>query len=304
MRQRTLQREVEIAGVGLHSGQSVRLRLLPGAPDTGVVIERVDLSPPLAIAAHVHRVVDTQLCTTLGHNHHQVATVEHLLAALSGLGVDNVRVLVDGPEVPIMDGSAAPFVHLIQAAGLQSQAAPKQFLRILREVGVTEGDKCARFLPYHGFKVAFTIDFEQPVFRGRSARAAMHFSAEQFIDEVCRARTFGFMHEVEYLRSKGLARGGSFDNAIVVDDYRILNEEGLRSEDEFVQHKVLDAIGDLSLAGYSIIGQFDAYKSGHRLNTRAVATLLDTPDAWELVAFNDTEQVPIDYQFPATGALS
>ncbi len=285
--QRTLAGVVEASGVGLHSGTSV---------DSGIRFRRSDLASPRDIPARADQVAGTRLCTTLAVGDQQVATVEHLLAALAGLGIDNALVEVSAGEVPIMDGSAAPFVELIRRAGIAVQAAAKKCLRVTRKVEVTEGDKSVVFEPYNGFHVAFTIDFEQPVFRGRAARFDCDLSRAGFVRELSEARTFGFVHELEYLRAGGLARGGSFDNAILVDDYRILNPEGLRSEDEFVRHKALDAIGDLSLLGYSLLGSFRAVKSGHSLNHAAVLKLLASPDAWELVTFPVAGDAPIAFE--------
>jgi UDP-3-O-[3-hydroxymyristoyl] N-acetylglucosamine deacetylase len=295
LHQRTLRSAIKTTGVGLHTGEEVYLTLNPAPVDTGIVFRRMDLDPVVEIPALAENVGDTTLSTCLVVDQQRVSTVEHLLAALSGLGVDNAFVDVSAAEVPIMDGSAGPFVLLIQSAGIEEQDAPKRFIRVKRKVTVEDGDKVASFLPFDGFKVSFTIDFDQPVFRDRSAHAEMDFSSASFVEEVSRARTFGFIHEIQYLRSKGLARGGSFDNAIVVDDYRILNQGGLRFEDEFVQHKVLDAIGDLYLAGSSLIGEFRAYKSGHALNNAAVRALLAQPDAWEMVTFEDEPSAPISY---------
>jgi UDP-3-O-[3-hydroxymyristoyl] N-acetylglucosamine deacetylase len=295
LHQRTLRSAIKTTGVGLHTGEEVYLTLNPAPVDTGIVFRRMDLDPVVEIPALAENVGDTTLSTCLVVDQQRVSTVEHLLAALSGLGVDNAFVDVSAAEVPIMDGSAGPFVLLIQSAGIEEQDAPKRFIRVKRKVTVEDGDKVASFLPFDGFKVSFTIDFDQPVFRDRSAHAEMDFSSASFVEEVSRARTFGFIHEIEYLRSKGLARGGSFDNAIVVDDYRILNQGGLRFEDEFVQHKVLDAIGDLYLAGSSLIGEFRAYKSGHALNNAAVRALLAQPDAWEMVTFEDEPSAPVSY---------
>jgi UDP-3-O-[3-hydroxymyristoyl] N-acetylglucosamine deacetylase len=297
LRQRTLRNAITETGVGLHSGEEVYLTLNPAPVDTGIVFRRVDLDPVVEIPARAENVGDTTLSTCLVVDQQRVSTVEHLLAALSGLGVDNAFIDVSAAEVPIMDGSAGPFVLMIQSAGIEEQDAPKAFIRVKRKVTVEDGDKFASFLPFDGFKVSFTIDFDQPVFRDRSAHAEMDFANSSFVEEVSRARTFGFMHEIEYLRSKGLARGGSFDNAIVVDDYRILNQGGLRFEDEFVQHKVLDAIGDLYLAGSALIGEYRAYKSGHALNNAAVRALLAQPDAWEMVTFDDEADAPISYDF-------
>jgi UDP-3-O-[3-hydroxymyristoyl] N-acetylglucosamine deacetylase len=295
LRQRTLGKSVTTTGVGLHSGEDVHLALHPAPTGTGVVFRRVDLSPVPEIPARSEYVGDTTLSTSLVVRGHRVSTVEHLLAALAGMGIDNATIDVDAPEIPIMDGSAGPFVALIQSGGISEQDAPKRFLRVKRKVTVEDGDKVASFLPFDGFKVSFTIDFDQPVFRGRSAHVELDFASATFVDDLSRARTFGFMHEIEYLRSRGLARGGSIDNAIVLDDYRILNREGLRSEDEFVKHKALDAIGDLYLLGHSLIGEFRAFKSGHTLNNAAVRALLDQPDAWELVSYEKKADAPPCY---------
>ena len=295
LHQRTLRNAITATGVGLHTGEEVYLTLNPAPVDTGIVFRRVDLDPVVEIPARAENVGDTTLSTCLVVDQQRVSTVEHLLAALSGLGVDNAFIDVSAAEVPIMDGSAGPFVLMIQSAGIEEQDAPKKFIRVKRKVTVEDGDKVASFLPFDGFKVSFTIDFDQPVFRDRSAHAEMDFASSSFVEEVSRARTFGFMHEIEYLRSKGLARGGSFDNAIVVDDYRILNQGGLRFEDEFVQHKVLDAIGDLYLAGSALIGEYRTYKSGHALNNVAVRALLAQPDAWEMVTFEDEASAPVSY---------
>jgi UDP-3-O-[3-hydroxymyristoyl] N-acetylglucosamine deacetylase len=287
--------------VGLHTGEKVYLTLAPAPVDTGIVFRRVDLEPVVEIHAIASNVGDTTLSTTLVNGGHRVSTVEHLLSAMAGLGIDNAYVDVSASEVPIMDGSAGPFVFLIQSAGIEEQAAAKKFIRIKREVTVKHGDKVASFLPFNGFKVSFTIEFDHPVFRDRRAHAEIDFSSTSFVKEISRARTFGFMHEIEYLRSKGLARGGSVDNAIVVDEYRILNQDGLRYEDEFVKHKVLDAIGDVYLLGYSLIGEFRAHKSGHALNNASLRALMEQPDAWEMVTFEDPASAPISYvTAPAT----
>jgi len=295
MRQRTLRSSIKATGVSLHTGEKVYMTLRPAPVDTGIVFCRTDLDPVLELPARAENVGDTTLSTTLVVAGQRVATVEHLLAAFAGLGVDNAYIDLSAPEVPIMDGSAGPFVFLIQSAGLAEQQAPKKFLRIKRRITVEAGDKMACLLPCDGFKVSFTIDFDHPVFRERTAHAELDFSTAAFVQEVSRARTFGFIHEIEYLRSRGLARGGSVDNAIVVDEYRILNQDGLRFEDEFVRHKVLDAVGDLYLLGYSLLGEFRAYKSGHALNNAAVRALIAEPDAWELVTFGEHSQAPICY---------
>ena len=282
-RQRTLRSTVETSGIGLHSGESVHLKLCPAPAGHGVVFRRTDLEPVIDIPARVDHVGDTRLSTTLQAGSERVATVEHLLAALSGMGVDNVRVELSAPEVPILDGSARPFVSLIQAAGLQDQPYARQYLRILRKVEVADGDKEVSFLPFDGFKMSFTIDFDQPVLRRHAAHAEMDFSRDNFIDQVSSARTFGFLDELESLRSRGFARGGSLDNAILLDRHRIVNREGLRSPDEFVKHKLLDAMGDLYLLGFSLRGEFRAHKSGHALNNAGLQALLNQPDAWEIV---------------------
>lgn len=295
IRQRTLRNAIKATGVGLHTGEKVYLTLAPAPIDTGIVFRRVDLDPVIEIPATAANVGDTTLSTTLIHGGSRVSTVEHLLSAMAGLGIDNAFVEVSASEVPIMDGSAGPFVFLIQSAGIEEQNAAKKFIRIKRPVTVEDGDKRASFLPFNGFKVSFTIDFDHPVFRDRTAHAEVDFSSTSFVKEVSRARTFGFMHEIEYLRSQGLARGGSVDNAIVVDEYRILNQDGLRYDDEFVKHKVLDAIGDLYLLGYSLIGEFKAHKSGHALNNASLRALIAQEDAWEMVTFDDPAKAPISY---------
>jgi UDP-3-O-[3-hydroxymyristoyl] N-acetylglucosamine deacetylase len=295
IRQRTLRSPIKATGVGLHSGDKVYLTLSPAPVDTGIIFRRVDLDPVVEIPAKAESVGDTMLSTSLNVGDVRVSTVEHLLAAMAGLGIDNAYVDVSAPEIPIMDGSAGPFVFLLQSAGVEEQNAAKKFIRIKRKVTVEDGDKVATFLPFDGFKISFTIDFDHPVFRDRTAHTEVDFSTTSFVKEISRARTFGFMHEIEYLRSKGLARGGSVDNAIVVDEYRILNQDGLRYDDEFVRHKVLDAIGDLYLLGYSLIGEFQAYKSGHGLNNTSLRALIAQPDAWEMVTFEDEARAPISY---------
>lgn len=298
IRQRTLKNAIRATGVGLHTGQKVYLTLLPAPIDSGIVFRRVDLDPVVEIEAKAENVGETTLSTTLVKGDVKVSTVEHLLSAMAGLGIDNAIVEVSAAEVPIMDGSAGPFVFLIQSAGIQEQAAAKKFIRIKKPLTVKDGDKTASFLPFDGFKVTFSIEFDHPVFAGRTHQTSVDFSSTSFVKEVSRARTFGFMHEIEYLRSKGLAKGGSVDNAIVVDDYRILNEDGLRYEDEFVKHKVLDAIGDLYLLGNSLIGEFKAHKSGHGLNNKSLRQLIAQTDAWEVVTFEDEKLAPISYMKP------
>lgn len=281
IKQRTLKNSIKATGIGLHTGQKVYLTLKPAPVNTGIVFRRTDLDPVVEILAHAHNVSDTKLSTNLAKDGARIATVEHLLSAMAGLGIDNAFVELSAEEVPIMDGSAAPFVFLIQSAGLEEQNAPKEFIRIKKEVTVEADGKSATFKPFDGFKVGFKIDFEHPAFEGRNMESFLDFSSTSFVKEVSRARTFGFMSDYEYLRSQNLALGGSFDNAIVVDDYRILNEDGLRYDDEFVKHKVLDAVGDLYLLGKSLIGEFYGNKSGHYLNNRLLRELLAQEDAWE-----------------------
>jgi len=295
IRQRTLKNEIRATGVGLHTGEKVYLTLKPASEDFGIVFRRTDLDPVVEIPAKAENVGETTLSTSLVMGDVKVSTVEHLLSAMAGLGIDNAIVELTAGEVPIMDGSAGPFVFLIQSAGIQEQNAPKKFIRIKKEVTVSDGDKTASFKPFNGFKVSFSIDFDHPVFRDRSLQSSIDFSSTSFVKEVSRARTFGFMHEIEYLRSKGLAKGGSMDNAIVVDEYRVLNEDGLRYEDEFVKHKMLDAIGDLYLLGNSLIGEFCAHKSGHALNNHSLRELIAQPDTWEVVTFENEEEAPISY---------
>jgi UDP-3-O-[3-hydroxymyristoyl] N-acetylglucosamine deacetylase len=301
-RQRTLRNAIKASGVGLHTGDKVYLTLCPAPVNTGIVFRRVDLDPIVEIPARAENVGDTMLSTSLVYNNERVSTVEHLLSALAGLGIDNAFIDVSAPEIPIMDGSAGPFVFLIQSAGIKEQSEAKKFIRVKRPVTVEDDDKIASFLPFDGFKVSFTIDFDHPVFRDRTAHAELDFSSTSFVREVSRARTFGFMHEIEFLRSQGLAQGGSVDNAIVVDENRILNRDGLRYDDEFVKHKVLDAIGDLYLLGHSLIGEFRAHKSGHGLNNTSLRTFIAQPDAWEMVTFEDAATAPISYVIGALEA--
>lgn len=300
IRQRTLKNVIRATGVGLHSGKKVYMTLRPAPVDTGIVFVRTDLDPEVQIPAQADNVTDTTLCTALSAGGAKVATVEHLMSALAGLGIDNAYVDLSAAEVPIMDGSAGPFVFLIQSAGISEQSAPKKFIRIKREITVRDGDKEATFRPHQGFKVAFAIDFDHPVFEGQTQTATVDFSTTSFVKEVSRARTFGFMRDLEYLRSNNLALGGSLDNAIVVDDYRIVNEGGLRYDDEFVKHKVLDAIGDLYQLGHSLIGEFRGVKSGHALNNQLCRALLAQPDAYEIVTFEEeAAAAPISYAAPA-----
>ena len=298
LRQRTLKNSIRATGVGLHTGEKVFMTLRPAPVNTGIVFRRVDLEEPVDVPATAENVGDTMLGTTLVQGTARVSTVEHLLAAFAGLGVDNAFVDLSAPEVPIMDGSAGPFVFLLQSAGLEVQNAPKRFVRILRRVEVEDGDKWARFDPHDGYRINFRIDFDHPVFRKHTQTATMNFSATSFLKEVSRARTFGFMRDIEALRARNLTLGGNMDNAIVLDDYRVLNEDGLRYEDEFVKHKILDAIGDLYLLGRSLIGEFTGYKSGHALNNALLRKLLATSDAWEEVTFEDVSAAPVAYVAP------
>jgi UDP-3-O-[3-hydroxymyristoyl] N-acetylglucosamine deacetylase len=295
IRQRTLRNTIRATGVGLHTGDKVYLTLRPAPVNTGIVFRRVDLDPVVEIPARAENVGETTLSTTLVKGEVRISTIEHLMAALSGLGIDNLYVELSAPEVPIMDGSAAPFVFLIQSAGIEEQKAPKRFIRIKQPVVVEDGDKKVSFLPFNGFRMAFSIDFDHAVFRDRKNHAEIDFSRNSFVKDLARARTFGFMHEIEYLRSKGLAQGGSMDNAIVIDDYRILNDGGLRYEDEFPKHKMLDALGDIYLLGYSLVGEYRAHKSGHALNNVAARQLLAQREAWEIVVFEDRATAPVSF---------
>ena len=303
IKQRTLKNVIRATGVGLHSGEKVFMTLRPAAANTGIVFRRIDLPTPVEVKAQAHLVGQTQLCTVLvDENQVKIKTTEHLLAALAGLGVDNAYIDLSSEEVPIMDGSAGPFVFLIQSAGIEEQNAPKRFIRIKKTLQVTDGDKWARFEPYEGFKVGFTIDFKHPAFKKSASNAEIDFSTTSFVKEVSRARTFGFMKDIEYMRDRNLALGGSLDNAIVLDDYRVVNEDGLRFDDEFVKHKILDAIGDLYLMGHSLIGAYYAYKSGHGLNNQLLRALIADREAWEEVVFDDEAEAPISYVSPGAVA--
>jgi len=299
VKQRTLKNSIRAAGVGLHTGQKVFMNLRPAAPDTGIVFRRVDLDEPVEIPARAHLVGDTTLGTSLVKGDVRIATVEHLLSALAGLGIDNAYIDLSASEVPIMDGSAGPFVFLLQSAGIEEQQAPKRFIRIQRKVRVEDGDKWAELNPFNGFKVRFEVFFNHPVFNKIRQDATIDFSSTSFLKEVSRARTFCFLRDVEALRERNLTLGGSMDNAIVLDDYRILNEDGLRYANEFVIHKILDAIGDVYLLGRCVIGEFRAYKSGHDLNNKLLRTLLEEESAWDEVTFEDSGKSPISYATPS-----
>ena len=286
IKQRTPKKLIQATGVGLHSGEKVLLTLRPAPVNTGIIFRRVDLDPVVEIPATYENVFDTRLCTSLQSNGAKVATVEHLLSAFAGLGIDNAYVDLTAEEIPIMDGSAAPFVFLIQSAGICEQAAPKKFIRILKPIRIEENGKYVQFLPHDGYKIVFTIDFKHPVFNDKPQQVSFDFSSTSYVKQVSRARTFGFLSDYEKLRECDLAKGGSLDNAIVVDQYRLLNEDGLRFDDEFVKHKVLDAIGDLYLLGSNLIGTFEGHKSGHELNNKLLRTLMARKDAWEYTYFD------------------
>ncbi len=292
IKQRTLKNIIRATGVGLHTGEKVYLTLRPAAPNTGIVFRRTDLKQPVEIKADPHAVGDTRLSSCLEKDGVRVATVEHLMSAFAGLGIDNAYVDLTAPEVPIMDGSAGPFVFLLQSAGIEEQSVLKKFIRIKKAVEVTDGDKWVRFEPYNGFRVNFSIEFDHPVFEKSGKSVTVDFASTSYIKEVSRARTFGFMQEVETMRSMGLALGGSLDNAIVMDEYRVLNSDGLRYENEFVKHKVLDAIGDLYLLGHPLIGAFTGHKSGHTQNNALLRTLLAETQSWEFVSFEKSEEAP------------
>lgn len=295
IKQRTLKNVIRATGVGLHTGEKVYLTLRPATSDTGIVFRRIDLPEPVEIRACPENVSDTRLSTTIESNGARVSTVEHLMSAFAGLGIDNAYVDLTAAEVPIMDGSAGPFVFLVQSAGIAEQSAPKRFMRIKKRIRVEDGDKWACFEPFEGFKVSFGIEFNHPTFRNSTQNASVDFSTTSFVKEVSRARTFGFMGDLEALRAAGLARGGGLDNAIVLDDFRVLNDDGLRYDDEFVKHKVLDAIGDLYLLGHPLIGAFSAHKSGHSLNNRLLRELIVNQEAWELITYNENDEAPIAF---------
>ncbi len=296
LRQRTLKKTIKTTGVGLHSGARVELMLRPAAPDTGIVFHRVDLATPVDLPADARNVGDTRLSSTLRRDGTSISTVEHVMSAPAGLGIDNLHIDVAGPEIPIMDGSAAPFVFLLQSAGIVEQDVAKRYLRIVAPVEVRDGDKWARFDPFNGFKLDFTIDFPHPMFGSENRQVVVDFAEHSYVREVARARTFGFRQDVEAMRAAGLGLGGSLQNAVVLDDVRVLNAEGLRYDNEFVKHKVLDAIGDLYLLGHPLIGQYTAFKSGHALNNALARALLERPETFELVTFRAEDDVPTAFQ--------
>lgn len=297
-KQRTLKNVIRATGVGVHTGQKVFLTLRPAPANSGIVFVRTDCVPPVEIPAKPEYVGDTSFCTTLVKDGVRVGTVEHLLSAMAGLGIDNAIIELSAPEVPIMDGSSGPFVFLIQSAGIKEQSSPKRFIKIKKAVEVREGDKIARIEPFDGFKVSFTIDFDHPVFRNGGQKSTLEFTSMAYIKQVSRARTFGFLSDFEWLRAKNLASGASLDNAIVLDEYKVLNDDGLRYDDEFVRHKVLDAIGDLYLLGHGLIGAFHGVKSGHTLNNKLIRALLAEENAYEIVSFEDKQKAPITYAAP------
>jgi UDP-3-O-[3-hydroxymyristoyl] N-acetylglucosamine deacetylase len=296
LKQRTLKESVRATGIGLHGGEKVYMTLRPAPANTGIVFRRIDLPEPVDIPAAALNVTETMLGTTLEHQGARVGTVEHLLSAMAGLGIDNAFVELTAAEVPILDGSAAPFVFLLQSAGIEEQVAPKRFVRVLENVEVTEGDKWVRLAPYDGFRINVEIDFDHPALRRHRQTMSMDFSSTTFMKEVSRARTFGFLRDLEASRAVERALGGSLDNAIVMDEYRVLNEDGLRYRDEFVRHKVLDAVGDLYLLGSCLIGEFSGFKSGHRLNNLLLRRLLAQPQSYEEVVFEDQRVSPVSYQ--------
>jgi UDP-3-O-[3-hydroxymyristoyl] N-acetylglucosamine deacetylase len=301
--QRTLKNVIRATGVGIHTGEKVFMTLRPAPVNTGIIFRRTDLDPVMEVPAFATHVGDTSMNTSLEQDGVRVSTVEHLMSAFAGLGIDNAYVDLSNAEVPIMDGSAGPFVFLIQSAGIEVQSAAKRFIRILEPVEVRKDDKWARIDPFDGFRVSFKIDFNHPVFRSHQSFASVDFSTTSYLKEIARARTFGFMRDIEMLRERNLVLGGSMDNAVVLDDYRVLNEDGLRYEDEFVKHKVLDAIGDLYLLGHGLIGAFSGYKSGHELNNLLLRELLEQPEAWEEVTFDDSEAIPVSYAHPAQATI-
>jgi len=302
LKQRTLKSSVSARGVGLHSGKKVLMVLRPAAPNTGIVFCRTDLAASSHVPARADLVGETSLGTSIVNGNAKVSTVEHLLSAIAGLGIDNAYVDLSAAEVPIMDGSAAPFVFLLQAAGIEEQNAPKRFIRVLKEIRVTEGDKWAECKPFDGFKLNIELEFDHPVFKKRQQTGTMEFSTTTFLKEISRARTFGFVKDLEYMRSRNLALGGTLENAIVLDDYRILNEDGLRYDDEFVKHKILDAIGDLYLIGGPLLCEFTGYKSGHGVNNKLLRTLLADKEAYEIISFAETQTAPISFSAAAAMA--
>jgi len=301
LKQRTLSNSIRASGVGLHSGEKVNMTLRPAAKDTGIIFRRLDIEPIQQIPALAKSVIDTMLGTTIAKKNASVMTVEHILAAFAGLGIDNALIDLDGPEVPIMDGSSASFIFLIESAGIEEQNASKKFLRIKKKIRVEDGEKFAEFKPYNGYRISFEIDFDHPMIKSKLTKLSVDFSTLTFLKEISRARTFGFLKEIETLRSKNLALGGSLDNAIVFDDYRILNQDGLRYQDELVRHKILDVVGDLYLMGHILVGEFNGYKSGHELNNKLILKLYTDQTAWEEIEESEITDIPISYWTSALG---
>ena len=301
--QRTLKNVIRATGVGVHTGEKIYLTLRPAPIDSGVIFRRIDLDPVVEIPAAAKYIGDTSLSTCLMKDGHKVATVEHLLSALAGVGIDNVYIDLTAPEVPIMDGSSAPFVFLLQSAGIQEQSALKQFIKVKRRVMITDGDKSVSISPYRGFKVSFSIQFDHPAFNDSNQEACLDFSTTSYVKEVSRARTFGFLSDYEYIRKNNLALGASLDNAIVLDGFKVVNQDGLRYPDECVKHKILDVVGDLYLLGHPVMGAFSGHKSGHELNRQLLVKLLQQEDAWELVSFPEKQEMPISF-LPAVGAIA
>ncbi len=290
LKQRTLKQTITTTGIGLHSGKKVTMTLKPAPANTGILFKRVDLQPPVIIDSHPERVGETMLCTGLVTETAKVATIEHLLSALAGLGIDNLWIEIDAPEIPIMDGSAAPFLYLILSTGIQELDAPKRFIKITKPIEARKGDAWARLTPYAGFKASFEIAFNHPAVNATAQQLEINFSSQAYASEVARARTFGFMRDVEMLRSRNLGLGGSLENAIVLDEYRVINPDGLRYKDEFIRHKILDAVGDLYTLGHGIIGAFHGYKAGHAINNLLVRELLKQQEAWDMVTLDETEK--------------
>ncbi|MDT0593505.1 UDP-3-O-acyl-N-acetylglucosamine deacetylase [Glaciecola petra] len=296
LKQRTIKTSITETGIGLHKGRKVTMTLKPASADTGIIFRRVDVSPPADIAANAKDVGDTVLCTCITNSEgYSIHTVEHLASALSGLGIDNLIVEVDSHELPILDGSASPFIFLLQSAGIQELDKPKKFIKVTKTIRVEDGDKWAEFRPFDGFKVDFTIDFPHPAIAQTRQHCILDFSKDSYLDEVSRARTFGFMRDLEMMNSMNLALGGSMDNAVALDEFRVLNPEGLRYSDEFLKHKILDAVGDLFLGGHNLIGELAAYKTGHGLNNKLLNAVLDDVSAWEYVEFDSEDSLPIKY---------
>jgi UDP-3-O-[3-hydroxymyristoyl] N-acetylglucosamine deacetylase len=299
IKQRTIKQSVQEVGIGLHKGDKVTMTLRPAPANTGIVFRRVDLEPYADIPASANAVGDTMLCTCISNQDGAtISTVEHLASALAGLGIDNIIVEVDSDELPIMDGSASPFIFLLQSAGIEELNAPKKFIKVIKPIRVEQEDKWAELRPYDGFRVDFRIDFDHPVISQTRQHMVLDLDSSSYVDEVSRARTFGFMKDLEYMNSKNLALGGSMENAVALDEYRVLNPEGLRYSDEFLKHKILDAIGDLYLGGHSIIGELVAYKTGHGVNNKLLNALLDNQECWEFVSYENQDQLPISYANP------